>query len=224
MTTPQDWCPSDSSSAAPEDTTQLAGDWIADAIRNFGMQPWLLTGVLRNHFINHFASELSIEQKDLRHLLWRDAPETGILIESTHRWTPEMTDKRPGLLISRNTFRQLKLTIGSKSVLDRRGFQHYTCLKVGSHTVFCVAKSGTACEILAAEVDRELTQFGPEISRRLRLKRFQVLEVGPVSLLEEAQQHFAVSVTVASAHEESWRLEEHSRPTRDFNVRILSQF
>lgn len=225
--TKEEWCPptSSSSSDSGDGIKELAGDQIADAICNHGMQPILLTGMIRDELLHHFSSPNSIENPDLRQLLWRDSASTGILIESTHNWTPAMADKRPAILVGRNSV-QAKggLLLGNKSRLDEIGFQHYTKIWVGSHKVFCLHLNGTATEILATEVIRELGQFAPQLLRRFNLMKFDVMEYGPVSLVEESGQHFGVEITLAWAFVEQWMLEEQSRPTRGFRLSVLSEF
>jgi F0F1-type ATP synthase assembly protein I len=48
--------------------------------------------------------------------------------------------------------------------------------------------------------------------------KFDVVEFGPVSLVEESSQHFGVEITLAWAYVEQWMLEEQSRPTRGFRL------
>ena len=90
------------------------------------------------------------------------------------------------------------------NVADKEGNDHYVTFWKGSHTLFCIGGTGAQAEILATEVQRELTEFGPELVRTLGLMRFQVTEIGAVGELEEAQENFVVPVTVGYAYEERW--------------------
>lgn len=169
----------------------------------------LLTGFLRDHFVRHFASEVTIEQQSLQRLIWRDGERTQILIESTHRWEPRTTGLRPAILISRNTMRNRRAGIGDREQLnavDALGNEHYLTFWVGSHTLFCIGGTGAQAEALSTEVRRDLHEFGPQILRTFCLHRFQVVEVGKISELEESTENFAVPVTVGWAFQERWKL------------------
>jgi hypothetical protein len=80
----------------------------------------------------------------------------------------------------------------------------------GSHTLFAVSTEGAEAEILAAEVYRELIQFGPIMRRELELHRFLVVSVGSLFEIEEAHETFAVPITVGYALEERWKLVPHA--------------
>ena len=157
--------------------------------------------------MHHFADPNIIEEGDLRHLIWKDDPSTGILIEMDYRWTPESTERRPAIIIKRNACRNDRRGWGDRRQGppgDIYGNEHYVTFWIGSHTMFCIARTGMQVELLADEVQREFTEFGPVMARNLDLKRIQVTDKGPVSQLEEAEETFAVAVTVAYGYEERW--------------------
>ena len=170
-------------------------------------RPLLMTGIFRDVLTRHFVSIDYIEEPDLRHLIWKEGETSGILIESIHRWRPELTEHRPAVIVKRNSYQNQRRGIGDRRLgphTDAEGFEHFVTFWVGSHTLFCIGGSGAQAELLGTEVQRELTQFGPELSKKLDLKRFQVTQVGVVSELEEAQENFVVPVTVGYAYEERW--------------------
>jgi hypothetical protein len=87
------------------------------------------------------------------------------------------------------------------------GNEHFETFWVGSHTLFCLgARSGAQAEALATEVRKEMAEFGPAILRTFCLHRFGVVEVGPISELEESTENFVVPVTVGWAFVERWQL------------------
>lgn len=167
-------------------------------------RPLILTGILRDILTRQFVSANYIEEPSLKHLLWKDSEDSGILIESFHRWTPAMTSSRPGIIIKRDACQNSRRGVGDRRGPGATGFDHYATFWTGSHTLFCLGNHGAETEILACEVQRHLTQFSDVIARTLNLKRFQVLQVGAVSLLEESSQNFVVPVTIGYTYEESW--------------------
>ena len=223
MTNLEDWCPDPAPNPSLPETKQLAGAQLASLLCSKGMRPLLLTGILRDLLIRHFTAE-HIEEADLRQLIWQPGETTGILVESGLRFRPELAEKRPAVIIKRNGYQNLRLAIGDQNQADQRGFEHFSTFWVGSHTLFCLHPQPAGVELLATEVQRELTQFGPALLKHLGLLRWQVQEVGPVAVLEESRGHFLVPVTLGWAYQEHWMLEQHSLPVRGFSLSILSEF
>jgi hypothetical protein len=171
-------------------------------------RPLVLTGFLRDYLVRHFQA-MTIEDNALRHLIWKNDLTTPILIESIHRWRPQLTEARPAVIIKRNAYSNRRVGIGDRmqgNPADRLGNAHFATYWLGSHTLFCLGGSGAQAELLATEVQRELTEFGPVIQRAVGLHRYQVVEVGEVGELEESTENFVVPVAVAYAFEQKWVL------------------
>lgn len=181
----------------------------------------MLTGLFRDLLTRHFAVPLNIEEPDLRHYVWREDERTGILIESVHRWRGELVEKRPAILVKRNSYQNLRLGIGDSLGADEQGFESFATFWVGSHTLFCLHGSGASADILATEVQRELTQFGPILRRHLGLYWLAVAEVGEASEIEEARESFGVPITVGWAYQETWKVELESMKLRKIPLSIL---
>jgi hypothetical protein len=182
------------------------------SICSLGPRPLIVTGFLRQWFINHFANPDGIEAPELRGYLWKAVNTTdGIEIESITRWKPESTEKRPGIIIKRNDWKVLRHGIDDRMMGQHNfdGIQHHSTFLEGSHTLFCLSNLAPEAEILAGEVYREMMQFGPAIRKELDLKRFVLVAVGSMFKLEEARENYAVPVTVAYALEDSWELIPH---------------
>jgi hypothetical protein len=197
----------------------------ASSLCSLGARPWILTGVLRHILIWHFAEQSRVEEPDLAQLLWQDADATGILIETLWKWQPQNTGKRPAVIIRRNAYRNLQIGISDRRQLpitDQYGYDYFATYWVGSHTLFCLGANGAQAELLATEVQRELTQYATVIRRALDLMKFQVYEVGPVSEVEEAQENAVVPVTVGTAYEERWLLRAESLPLRRLSLSLLA--
>lgn len=180
--------------------------------------------MLRHKLIEHFANVRNIEDPALSEgpnpAIWREVLPTGIMIETTHRWRGDLVEKRPAILLSRNAYRNLRVSIGDREAVDGRGWEHFVTLWVGSHTLFCIHGSGASCEILATEVQRELTEFGPAIVQQLGLHKFQVTEVGAIGEVEEARQNYVVPITVGWAYQQTWKLEPAALPLKAVNFEI----
>jgi len=205
--TPADWCESESPSPDPQDRRQLIGPQTANALCHTGWAPIILTGLFRDLLVRHFSDANFIETPELRKAIWQELPPTGILIESVHKWRGDLTEKRPAITIKRNAYRNVRMAILDRVGTDEEGNDNFSTLWVGSHTLFCIHGTGAGVEILATEVQRELTQFAPVITKMLGLHKFKVNEVGQISELEEATENFVVPLTVGWAYEENWRLE-----------------
>jgi hypothetical protein len=222
--TPADFCvptpappPVDGPGAAPE---KIVGG-RPSSICSTGWQPILITGLLRDLLIRHFRTPLNVETPDLRSYVWSPGDRTGILVESIHRWRGDLVEKRPALIIKRNTYKNVRIGVADFQAIDRHGFYEFATFWSGSHTVFCINTTGAASEILATEVQRELTQFGPLMVQYLGMMKWMVTEVGAVVEIEEAKEGFAVPITVGWAYQENWRLEAESLLLRRIPLSML---
>lgn len=215
-----DWCPSESSASTGQDRRRLIGGCVPSALEHLGWQPLTLTGVVRWLLIRHFASASHIEHPDLQSAVWSAGANTGILIESVNRFRPDAVEKRPAALIKRNPYRNMRFAIQDAIGVDDRGFRSYATLWVGSHTVFCLHGTAAAAEILATEVQRELTQFGPAVVTKYGLHKFQVTEVGIASEVEEATENYLVPVNVGWAYQETWRLEPEALTLQGIDLNV----
>lgn len=187
----------------PQILTDLPSNWCAIAPR-----PHLMTGFFREWFKYHFSDEANIEHKELRYALWKAMPDTKILVESITQWDPASVQRRPAIIIKRNDWQVQRAGIDDRLMggVSLKGERHYATFVTGSHTLFCIAGKGAEAEILAAEVFREMVQFGPVIRQELELMRFVVAGEGAMFELDEARENYAVPVTVTYAAEERWKL------------------
>lgn len=181
------------------------------------MRPHVVTGLLRQLLITHFSDAENIEEPQLRQKFkddntWKHDPngdqDSGILIESITRWTPSSSNKRPSILIKRNSWQWQKIGIGDKAGVNlMEGSHSFTGLWQGSHTLYCLAAWGLETELLAMEVVKFLLHFSPWIREQMSFKKFYIAEVGGVGEVQEVVQGYAVPVTVAYVAEESWALQ-----------------
>ncbi len=221
--TPENWCTpgSDTNPQGAAKRTPQERHISVSSLCNLGYRPLMITGMIRDQLIRHFAAPSQIEEPDLRHLIWRRDERTGIVIESIYRWRGTLAEKRPAVVLKPNTRTCMPYSLGKRVGISEQGHGEYGVLWVGSHTVFCLHGSGASAEILGAEVQRELLQFSPVLVEYLGLFKFTVTEVGGISLLEESKQTFVVPVTVAWAYEENWTVERESLKLRKLPLSVL---
>jgi len=191
------------------------------ALCSYGMRPHVMTGLLRQLLLGHFSDPQNIEEPKVRRQIeqlqqWQpEQPENqqisrGLLIESITRWSPNSADKRPALLIKRNSWSWLKQTIGDKlSSNPYTGQESYFGFWQGSHTIYCMSGTGAETEFLAAEAVKFLILFSPLIRSQLELHKFFVSEVGGVGEVQEVVQGYAVPVTVTYVAEENWSIQPY---------------
>jgi hypothetical protein len=208
--------------AQPEFTgadPQLALELVPN-LCSYGLRPHVITGFLVQVFRQHFADRTNIEEPSLRDSLWKIQDPTGIVVESITRWDSNKANRRPAIVVKRGPASFLRLGIGDLCMgwIHESGFDYYLSFMTGSHTLFCIGNEAGEAERLAAEVYREIVQFGPVLRHYLGLHRFVLAEVGQLYRLPEATDGYAVPVSVAYAYEEFWRLEPHVPVLRRFTL------
>lgn len=211
--------------AEPTQTLQYFGKTISSLCATLPT-PIILTGLFRDVLCRHFIQADNIQDPQLQGLVWTNNDQTGILIESIHRWLPATTGKRPAIIIKRNAYRNSRATIGDRyqgTPGDQEGNYRYTTHWAGSHTLFCLGRSGAQAELLSTEVQRELTQFAPELLSLPYLHRLQVVEVGEISEVEEAHEHFAVPVTVLYQYEQNWKIRLQAPRLMQVSTELIHQ-
>jgi hypothetical protein len=214
MSSPEDY-------AGPEPLSEIN----LAAFCALGMQAELITGLLRDMLIRRFLDPEFIRRTPLREILWRENETTDILIESHTRWKPELTEKRPGIIIKRNSYRNYRVGIGDFAGADEQGAERHATFWVGSHTVFCLRESGAAAEQLAAEVRDHLLEFGPTLLYNLQLQQYQVQQVGTIGKIDDSRiLTYAVPITLGWAYEHAWTVEQESLPLRRVSLQMLTSF
>jgi hypothetical protein len=183
-------------------------------------RPQVVQGLLVSWMRVHFSDAPNIEDPALKNTLWAaDIRQTGIAVDSVYKWQPALTEFRPGIFIKRGPWKIVRLGIDDRRMgVPPSGYRQYSTYVQGAHTLFCVSNAPAECEILGAEVFRELIEFGPIIRQAYGFMRFQVMEVGEVSILEEARQNFILPISVAYAAEESWEIVQQAPPLKSIKL------
>ena len=76
----------------------------------------------------------------------------------------------------------------------------------GSHTIFAVAREPAQAELLGNEVSMRLVQYQQAIQNDFGFNRFRVAEIGALTKIEEANETFAVPITVAYTYVDAWSI------------------
>lgn len=179
------------------------------ALCDEGWRPLSLTSLILYVVRSHFSDANNIKAPVLQDKLWTMGTDTGILVESIGRWRPQLTEKRPAVIVKRNALKVLRQGINDRMMLGTgidQARSTYATLVQGSHTLFCLAGESAEAEVLGAEVYQELLQFAPAIRSAMSLHRFQVVDISELTLIEEATENFAVMITVAYVFEEAWEI------------------
>lgn len=228
MTNTAGWCPTPGT-APTKDPANVQSTVNVSYLCENGWQPLLITGFFRDALIRQWSNAANIVAPEMKQYLWSEQPGSGILIESVFRYRPEMVEKRPAIMIKRNSMRNMPIGmnslitgVGANEYQTERGaIERYTTLFVGSHTFFCIHRSGAATEMLATEVLTHMVESMPPIRRFLGLRQFAVTEFGAIQELEESTENFVIPITIGWCYDHTWELREESLPLQSIALSSL---
>lgn len=174
-----------------------------------GLLPHILTGTLLQIMQHHFSEPSNIVQEKLKSYVWTpEAQVSRILIEAGYNWSPENIQQRPAVVVKRGQLKTTKMSMGNifHGAPDLDGYDEEKMIVAfqGSHSLFCVGRTGTEAEELGAEVAYELLEFSQIIRKQFNFMLFELFEIGQVCRLQESNDHFAVPVTVTYAYSHGW--------------------
>lgn len=205
----------------PEDRT-----FTESNLCSLGPRPQVMTALFLTELRRHYSSADNLEYAVFRERLYTETAttedSTGIMIEDASVWTPTRTQKRPAILVKRNAWKHLKrLTMANQGIERASKNTQHVKLWRGSHTLFCIAPNGGECELLTAETYRYLMHFGHLFRKYFRLLMFELLDVGPLSMVKEASTHYAVPITIVYGRDESWFIRKHAPPLTDERLQAI---
>jgi len=177
--------------------------------------------MLRDQLVKHFSSTESILSNDLLKYVWSDSERSGILVESVFKWKGDLVQKRPAILIRPNAYQNSRFLLGERVGLTGEGNEEFTTIWIGSHTLFCIHGTGASVDILAGEVRKIVHRYSPATREYLNLLKYQVVQVGAPSEVEEATENYVVPIVVAWAFQESWELRYEALPLRRVPLSVL---
>lgn len=183
----------------------------ATSMNNRAPNLYTLHGAFVTLMRRHFAQATSIEVPELQHYTW-DADEklSKILIESVYRWNPTNIQQRPAVIVKRGPWKFNQLGIGNRyhGSPEPDGYaedQHVVGV-MGTHSFFCLGTTGNEADVIAMEAVNCLLGFSQVIREQFCLGRFFVSDIGPVSKVDECQDHFGVPVNVEYSMQWNWKL------------------
>lgn len=201
---------------------------------SWGMRPHVMTGFLVQLLRQHFADRQSVEDPALRgtaddpreDFLWKVEDPRGMMIEPITNWDPDLAQHTPGVVVRRNAWSNVPTGINSEhqGMYAADGYQRFSFFWQGSHTLFCRSAAPAEAERLAAEVYRELQDFGPQIREYLNLKKWGVSEVDRLYRVKAAGgDEYAVPVTVGYATEEQVIVRKHAPKLKRISLLTMTQ-
>ena len=201
-----------------------------------GHTPNIITGAILRFLQEHFSRESNIENDVLKQKIFTPQPAdtteglvpTGILIDPIYKWNTESFAQRLAIYVKRNGIRIERYGIndGMTTGLGRddegnvktyEGDNHVVGA-LGSHSIFCIGRSGAEAEVLGSEVFREIQHFAPVLRRDLKVRKLAVTEVTEIQQLAEHDQHFVVAVILAWGYFEKWRLVPEAPWLKGFSI------
>ena len=205
--------PDETEALYPSGSTPGVRAATLSALCSYGVTPLVMQGALRQVLIQYFADPQNLLSSALRTRFIRDGAwgagaDTGIVIESLHKWRPELTESRPALILKEGAWQWQRMGIGDHVATDwRTGRADYSGRWQGSHTIFAIANGGAEAQEIAIEAMKCFLWFSAEIAHQLDLYRFIPVSIGEVAALKEATENYVVPITVAYAVPESWSLQ-----------------
>ena len=220
-----EWCPTPSDPPS-KDACGTQSTIETGYLCENGWQPLLITGFLRDLLVRQWSDATNIISPENKQYVWSEEQTTGILIESVHRYRADLVEKRPAIMIKRNSFRNIQTGFagqifgaGEAAYENEKGaISRHTTLFVGSHTLFCIHGTGASTEILAAEVMTHLVACLFPIRQHLGLRQFSVTEVGAIQEIEESSENYVIPITVGWGYEHTWELKLESLPLQDVSI------
>lgn len=200
----------------------------------------IMTGVVVRLLQEHFAradnliyTEELDGSKQLEGYIWDpDNKVTKIQIQPVHQYNAQDIQRRPAIYVKRNAWKPHRVainhgqTINAKPTEDGRiervRGEYHSQAVLGSHSIFCVGKTGAEAELLGSEVFDYFISFAPIMRKDLKLHRLEVEEIGGIKTIDEEVEHFVVPITLAYAFFWTWRLEAVAPWLQKFSIDMRS--
>lgn len=164
-----------------------------------------ITAVLKLILASYFSSPENITHPQLKTRIYKDNSQTGIIIESSGAFLPTEAEKRPALLVRRDTW---KVDQGGISGGYEQGSdpENYTRFIQGVHTIICIGKTPGETDLLGDEVFRLFCHITPGLLKYSCLDTFRVVELSPIKPLQEGRSHYQAIVSLFYRFTDKWTL------------------
>lgn len=142
-----------------------------------------------------FSDEKHIFFEQVKDKIWSpNVEETKIKIEPVYKWTPELIDYCPAILIRRGEWKQNTHGIYAGTVTYGQGKAAEVAKTwTGSHSFLAVSKNPAETEALVFEAAKCFSDHKKEIARFCRLNMFDVVGIGPLSVVSDTAEPIYVS-------------------------------
>lgn len=158
----------------------------------------------------HFA-EASHLPDALREVVYRTDPTTtGVCIQQLGLENWQAINMRPAIIVSPGACQLLQLglsngmAMGSTQPVSTQGTHHEFGAQ-GAINVFCCSTKLQQAHNLAWETVGQIQAFADKIASDMRLQMIRVVSVDKAAMLEEADEYWAVPVSLAFGFHEAWR-------------------
>lgn len=190
-----------------------------DRLCGVAMRPRVLTNLIRDLLVAHFADPANVEEEALRAVIWTPPAGGRLSIEKSATLTPGKGSARPAIVIKRNRFPIERFNVGDVADVQLNHTTYAVGLS-GTHTVTCWGDTEDQAEVLAQEAARHLVQFAPVVREAFGLRDFRPLELGE-PFADDAAPGVGVPVPVFSQFQDVWQLRPEARRLRQVEFRSL---
>jgi len=170
----------------------------------------ILTGIILELLRNYFKQNDSPKYTN-------DRIHSEIDIQAAYRWTPDVTQVRPGIYVKRE-----EITIGARrgmsDIMVEAGPSGETIYNFTYNcrwSIFCISPEVGTVEELGMTVSELLIAYAPIIKKDFNFERFNVRSIGAVGKVEEAKDFWMVPIQVDGTSNESWPLQPQALPITD---------
>lgn len=146
---------------------------------DIGLSPEMIEGIIAQLLTQHFSDPSWITYDELRSYVWSpDVALRKINILPVNKWDELAVSKMPAIVYADLGQRLERLAIGDQFYMDnsRNYAEAYSRICQGNHRLMCVGESDLSSSMLATEVVRWFTEFGPKIVGSLPFMDFQVTQ------------------------------------------------
>jgi hypothetical protein len=193
-------------------------------IREFGLDPLTITGLILSDLRDHFR-EGQIENPRLADLVWRpraddptgvDETRTGVMIEAFGYDYKQVAGSHAAITVRRGDYDgSRKLSIGQNAYQGDMGAHapplagvEYTNLIAGTHQVACATDSPGLTDLLGWEVYRQLAHFAAVWCRHYGFAEFAVSGLSAQQIEPGTRFEFVARVTASYAWADNWVVAE----------------
>lgn len=164
-----------------------------------------ITAVLKLILTSYFSSSENIVHPQLKNRIYTDDTRTGIIIESSGAFLPTEAEKRPALLIRRETWKVDQSIYGGYE--QGSDPERFSRIIQGAHSIICIGKTPGEAEILGDEVFRLFCHVTPALLKYSCLETFRTLELSPIKPLQESRIHYHSVVSLFYRFIDSWTID-----------------